>query len=240
MNGHTEDRCFKRINEQLQGKPSQANAVQEVPQLDSGIVQFAGSASLRSLHPSDPLSPLQLDADVDWNAGTGATSLMTPHHHWLCNYKPHVVPVRLADSQSSIQLELGVWDNSVWFCAVVNNSNCTFLQGSTAPITEFAQPVTTLPLDSSFWHHRLCHHHHAGIQRLMRENMVIALQLDSDAKPDPLPVSSHSGMQYFITFIDDATSWKVVYTLHLKSQALEVFKRYKAYAENATISAQLT
>ncbi|THH18383.1 hypothetical protein EW146_g2578 [Bondarzewia mesenterica] len=86
MNGHTEDRCFKRINEQLQGKPSQANAVQEVPQLDSGIVQFAGSASLRSLHPSDPLLPLQLDADVDWNAGTGATSLMTRHRHWVHNY----------------------------------------------------------------------------------------------------------------------------------------------------------
>ncbi|THH03268.1 hypothetical protein EW146_g10477 [Bondarzewia mesenterica] len=67
LNGHTEDRCFKRINQQLQGKLSQANAVQEVPQLDSGIVQFTGSASVHSLHPSDPLSPLQLDADDDWN-----------------------------------------------------------------------------------------------------------------------------------------------------------------------------
>ncbi|THH16910.1 hypothetical protein EW146_g3805 [Bondarzewia mesenterica] len=41
INGHTEDKCFKRINQQLQSKPSQANAVQEVPRLDSGIVQFA-------------------------------------------------------------------------------------------------------------------------------------------------------------------------------------------------------
>ncbi|THH17647.1 hypothetical protein EW146_g3206 [Bondarzewia mesenterica] len=47
-------------------------------------------------------------------------------------------------------------------------------------------------------------------------------------------VSSHFGMQYFISFIDDATSWKVVYTLHLKSQVFKAFKRYEAYTENAT------
>ncbi|THH17507.1 hypothetical protein EW146_g3316 [Bondarzewia mesenterica] len=50
----------------------------------------------------------------------------------------------------------------------------------------------------------------------------------------PLLVSSHSGMQYFISFIDDATSRKAVCTLRLKSQAFEAFTRYKAYAENAT------
>ncbi|THH17646.1 hypothetical protein EW146_g3207 [Bondarzewia mesenterica] len=110
MNGHT-DRYFKCINQQLQGKPSQANAIQEVPKLDSGIVQFTGSASLHSLHPSDPLLPLQLDADVDWNADTGATSHMTPHHHWLCSYKPHVIPVHLADSTVIYSAGIGsvVW-----------------------------------------------------------------------------------------------------------------------------------
>jgi hypothetical protein len=35
------------------------------------VVDHAGNASLRSINPSDPLSPLQLDADVDWNADTG-------------------------------------------------------------------------------------------------------------------------------------------------------------------------
>ena len=39
--------------------------------------EFAGHASFRSFDPSDPLSPLQLDACVDWNADTGATSHMT-------------------------------------------------------------------------------------------------------------------------------------------------------------------
>ena len=36
-------------------------------------------ASFRSFDPSHPLYPLQLDACVDWNADTGATSHMTPH-----------------------------------------------------------------------------------------------------------------------------------------------------------------
>jgi hypothetical protein len=71
--------------------PTAANATQDV-------VERAGNASFRSRDPSDPLSPLQLDADVDWNADTGATSHMTPHHHWLRNYSPKRVPIKLADN----------------------------------------------------------------------------------------------------------------------------------------------
>ncbi|KAI9572442.1 hypothetical protein HD554DRAFT_2015129, partial [Boletus coccyginus] len=40
-------------------------------------------ASLRSSDSSDPLAPLQLDADIDWNADSSATSHMTPRSHWL-------------------------------------------------------------------------------------------------------------------------------------------------------------
>ncbi|KIJ09343.1 hypothetical protein PAXINDRAFT_17563 [Paxillus involutus ATCC 200175] len=47
------------------------------------VVEHAGNASFRSSDPSDPLSPLQLNADADWNADSGATSHMTPHCHWL-------------------------------------------------------------------------------------------------------------------------------------------------------------
>ena len=47
----------------------------------SQVMEFAGNASLRSLDPSSPLYPLQLDADVYWNADTGATAHMTPHRH---------------------------------------------------------------------------------------------------------------------------------------------------------------
>jgi hypothetical protein len=45
--------------------------------------EFSGHASPHSVDPSDPHTPLQLDADFDWNADTGATSHMTPHRHWI-------------------------------------------------------------------------------------------------------------------------------------------------------------
>jgi hypothetical protein len=35
------------------------------------VMEHAGNASLCSINPSDPLSPLQLDADVNWNADMG-------------------------------------------------------------------------------------------------------------------------------------------------------------------------
>jgi hypothetical protein len=61
------------------------------------IAESAGNASLHSTDPSDPFCPLQLDADVDWNADSGVTSHKTPHHHWLRNYTPKHVPIKLAD-----------------------------------------------------------------------------------------------------------------------------------------------
>ena len=62
----------------------------------SQTMEFAGNASLHSLDPSSPLYPLQLDADVHWNADTGATAHMTPHRHWVHSYTPKCVPVKLA------------------------------------------------------------------------------------------------------------------------------------------------
>ena len=64
------------------------------------VPQSAGHASFHSFDHSDPLYPLQLDACVDWNADTGATSHMTPHHHWLHNYVPQCIPIKLADNNT--------------------------------------------------------------------------------------------------------------------------------------------
>jgi hypothetical protein len=33
----------------------------------------------------------------NWLADTGATSHMTPHRAWMCNYTAHIVPIKLAD-----------------------------------------------------------------------------------------------------------------------------------------------
>ncbi|KIM66592.1 hypothetical protein SCLCIDRAFT_21732 [Scleroderma citrinum Foug A] len=50
----------------------------------SQAMEFAGNASLCSLDPSSPLYPLQLDADVHWNADTGATgSAIIPPNAFL-------------------------------------------------------------------------------------------------------------------------------------------------------------
>jgi hypothetical protein len=48
----------------------------------------------------------------------------------------------------------------------------------------------------------------------------------------PLPVTTHSGNKYWITFIDDATRFRAVYLLKAKSEAFEAFKVYKSWAEN--------
>ena len=62
-------------------------------------MEFTGNASLCSLNPSSPLYPLQLDADVHWNADTGDTAHMTPHRHWIRYYTPKCVHVKLADNK---------------------------------------------------------------------------------------------------------------------------------------------
>jgi len=87
-------------------KASDASSSSQLPaDLSSGsqsasqAMEFAGNASLRLLDPSSPLYPLQLDADVHWNADTGATAHMTPHHHWIHNYTSKHIPVKLADNQ---------------------------------------------------------------------------------------------------------------------------------------------
>jgi hypothetical protein len=48
----------------------------------------------------------------------------------------------------------------------------------------------------------------------------------------PLPVATHSGYKYWITFIDDAMRFRALYLLKAKSEAFEAFKVYKSWAEN--------
>ena len=49
---------------------------------------------------------------------------------------------------------------------------------------------------------------------------------------EPLPVATHQGYKYWITFIDDSTCFRSIHLLKSKSQAFEAFKDYKAWAEN--------
>ena len=49
----------------------------------------------------------------------------------------------------------------------------------------------------------------------------------------PLPVCAIVDYRYWITFIDDCTSFKAAMALKRKSDAFNAFKTFKAYAENA-------
>ncbi|EKM54365.1 uncharacterized protein PHACADRAFT_97404, partial [Phanerochaete carnosa HHB-10118-sp] len=57
-------------------------------------VESAGQASMRHSAHSTTLDSA---SHLLWIADTGATSHMTPHKHWLCNYTPMRVAVRLAN-----------------------------------------------------------------------------------------------------------------------------------------------
>ena len=59
------------------------------------IMEFAGNAT--ALVSSNGSSSLVLTAGNNWVADSGATSHMTPHRTWFHDYKPYVVPIRLAN-----------------------------------------------------------------------------------------------------------------------------------------------
>ena len=48
----------------------------------------------------------------------------------------------------------------------------------------------------------------------------------------PYPTPTINGHKYFITFINDFSRYFYVYLIHEKSEALNVFKIYKAKVEN--------
>lgn len=54
--------------------------------------EFAGIATPQST------AMLSIPQSFEWLADTGATSHMTPHRHWMRNYSPLRVPIRLADN----------------------------------------------------------------------------------------------------------------------------------------------
>ena len=110
-------------NKSRQRKRSEtANKAQEskdTPKDEESTTEFAGNASTHLPDHSDLSSPLQLDADFDWIPDSGATSHMTPHRHWIRNYTPFRVPIKLADN--SIIYSAGV--GTVVFNPVVKGKN---------------------------------------------------------------------------------------------------------------------
>ena len=72
------------------------------------------------------------------------------------------------------------------FIASINSHNAAFLDGTTEPVTEYAHPATTVPLDLALWHCRFTHHHFADIKHLSEHNMVTGMKLNTKSLPDPI------------------------------------------------------
>ena len=72
------------------------------------------------------------------------------------------------------------------FIASINSHNVAFLDGTTEPVTKYAHPATTVPLDLALWHRRFTHHHIADIRHLSEQNMVTGMKLNTKSLPDPI------------------------------------------------------
>jgi hypothetical protein len=79
-------------------------------------------------------------------------------------------------------------DGQTVFQAKVSSYNAAYLVGNTILVEEFASfsSIATLPMDLTLLHHCLCHHHMAGIRKLLSGNLVTGLRLNSKAEPDPV------------------------------------------------------
>jgi len=58
------------------------------------------------------------------------------------------------------------------FIATIDEHNAAFLDGVTEPITEYASPATTVPLEIALWHHRLAHHNLTDVKVLIEHKLI--------------------------------------------------------------------
>ena len=137
-----------------------------------------------------PLPPLQVDpspppldtpAYTLWNADTVASSHMTPHHHWLRNYKLCCIEVKLADG-SSIYSE-GI--DSVLFKPVIN--------GSPAQQVEFTNVLHVPALRSNLFSvlFSLCIGTFWSTSKsyVLKDNITLSRQLLSYSPANPLEIA---------------------------------------------------
>ena len=98
-------------------------------------------------------------------------------------------------------------DGHIVFQAKVSTSNAAYLVGATIPVEEFASlsSTATLPMDLSLLHRRLCHHHLAGIRKLLSGNLVTGLKLDSKAEPDLVCEACKAGKMHADPFPSSST-----------------------------------
>jgi hypothetical protein len=72
------------------------------------------------------------------------------------------------------------------FVASINDDNSAFLDGNTLSHLESAQITSTLPLNYELWHHQLAHVNHDDVKKLISQDLVTGLKLNSKIAPDPI------------------------------------------------------
>jgi len=126
---HTEDRCWTKakLMKELQDKQSPVQAHSSTTQEHSTPpIPSSTTASVASLASSLSSTHHQLNSYNHWNADTGASAHMTPHRHWLRNFKPFQTRIELADG-SAIYAE---GTGSVQFQPVVNGQKMRIIEFS--------------------------------------------------------------------------------------------------------------
>jgi len=169
-----------------------------VAQTPETLCEFAGNASA----PSSPIPP-----NFDWVADTGAISHMTPHCHWVRNYSPLRIPIRLADNRIVYLSGVG----TVVF-------NPVMMDGKPSQPVEFTR-VLHVPSASSHKPDIVCEpclaaKMHSNPFPSSPSRSTKPLELVHSDLPGPLPVATREGYRYWITFLDDATSYRAA--MHLR------------------------
>ena len=118
---------------------------------------------------------------------------LTIHHHFTVSIELDTIHF-IRDGQTVFQEK-------------TSSLNAAFLVGNTIPVEELASlsSTATLPMDLTLLHRRLCHHHLAGIRKLLLGNLVTGLKLDSKAEPDPVCEACKAGKMHADPFPTSST-----------------------------------
>jgi len=99
------------------------------------------------------------------------------------------------------------------FLTRINQHNAAFLDSVTEPITKYASPATTVPLDLALWHRRRTHHNLPDVKALIERKLVTGMQLDVQTAPDLLCEPCLAGKMHANPF--PSTSWRASRLLEL-------------------------
>jgi len=79
-------------------------------------------------------------------------------------------------------------NGTLLFQATITSNNIGTLDGVVVPgdVYQSARLASTLPLDLNLWHRRLAHHSYADIKKMINQDLVTGLDLQSKQHPDPI------------------------------------------------------